>query len=124
MAYVSSLPVFNALTGLLPCEGAKAMPYVADFSATTEYDFDFTQQVQNKQFTTVQGLYVDNSANASSVVITVGGTNQTITVKANTCGYYTLLSTGNPSFKITSAGGVSVPLVFLNFYVPPTVWAV
>ena len=121
-APVSSVPVFNALTGLLPCEGAKAMPFVCDFSVTTEYDFDFTLQKNQGQFSTVQGIYVDNSLNASPLQIEVGGTLQNIVVKKQTAGYYTLLTTGNPTLRLISAGGVVVKVVFINFYVPPTVW--
>lgn len=120
---LGQLPIFNALTGLLPCEGARALPYVADFSINTEYDFDFTLQFNQKQFTAIQGLYIDNSKNAQSVTVTcLGGTEQTIVAPPNSCGYYTLLSTSPPKFSVASSGAVSVFLAFLNFYVPPTVW--
>lgn len=123
-ASVTQLPVLNALTGSLPCEGAKALPYTMDFSATNEYDFDFTAQYQQGQFTTVQGCFIDNSLNAATLIITIDGTNQTIVVPKNSCGYYVFLTTTPPKLKITSTGNVSVYVAFINFYVPPTVWSV
>lgn len=121
---IGQLPVFNALTGSLPCEGAKCLPYQADFSAANEYDFDLTAQWQSQQFSTLQGFYIDNSANSSTVTITCGTTNQTIVVPPQSCGYYTMLMTTPPKFSAVSAGAVVVYIALMNFYVPPTVWKV
>lgn len=122
MAFAPTLPIFNALTGLLPCEGPRALPFDADFSATTEWDFDFTQQWNNKDFTTIQCAYIDNSANAVSATLIVNGTGQTIVAPPNSCGYYTLLATQPPKFALQSTSGGLVHIDFMNFYVPPTVW--
>lgn len=122
MSQIGSLPVFNALTGLLPCEGAKGLSYSADFSAAQEYDFDFTIQYQNKVFTAIQCVWIDNADSASVAILIVNGSGQRIVAPANSQGYYTLLATSPPKFQFLSAGGVIVPIDFLNFYVPPTVW--
>lgn len=125
MAQVSFIAPQNALNGVLPCEGPKALPYTMDFSLADEYDFDFTQQYQQNVFTSVQCAYVDNSLNGQNTTIIVNGTGQQISVPANSQGYFTLLAVPAPKFAVASAGaGVLVQIIFLNFYIPPTVWAV
>lgn len=124
MTAVNSLPVLNALTGSLPCEGAKALPYVMDFSLAGEYDFDLTQQQQQGQFTTLQGFFIDNSANSDTVTITCNVTDQPIIVPPNSQGYYSMLMTTPPKFTAVSSGAVQVYIALMNFYIPPTVWKV
>ncbi len=120
---VGEIGIQNAMNGALPCEGPKVLPYAADFNASTTYDFDLTQQFNQKAFTTLQGLFCDNSANGSPVTVTVNGTGQTFTIKKNTCGFYILLMPDSgPKFSLASAGAVSVYFAFLNYYVPPEVW--
>ncbi len=123
MPVVSTVGIQNAMNGALPCEGPKVLPYTADFNASTTYDFDFTQQFNQGAFTTLQGLFCDNSANGSPVVVTVDGTGQTFVIKKNTCGFYILLMPeGGPKLRLVSAGAVSVYFGFLNYYVPPIQW--
>lgn len=123
MPTVSTISPQNALDGLIPCEGPKALPYLMDFSAAAEYDFDFTQQWQQQTFSTIQCCYIDNSLNASPVTVTVNGTGQTITCPANSQGFFTLLTVPPPQFAVVSAGSVVVQIIWLNFYIPPTVWS-
>lgn len=122
MPTVNNLSIQNALNGSLPCEGAKVLPYNADFAAAATYDFDLTQQWQQKSFSTVQGFYINNSANLSPVTVTVNGTGQTIVVPASKSGFFIMLMPSPPKLSINSAGGVTVYIAFLNFYVPPIVW--
>lgn len=119
---VSSLQINNALNGSLPCEGAKVMPYYMDFAAALQFDFDLTFQYNQKQFTTVQGFYIDNHLNGSTVTVTIDGTGQTIVVPANKSGFFIMLMPVPPKFSIASAGAITVYIAFLNFYVPPIVW--
>lgn len=121
---VTMLAVQNALNGLIPCEGPKALCYAADFSVATEYDFDLTQQFQQNIFTMLQCIFIDNSDNSSVVEVTVNGTGQTFQAPANSCGFYTLLMTSPPKLVLASQGGVVVNVQLLNFYIPPTVWLV
>lgn len=121
---VSFIAPQNALNGLTPCEGPKALNYIMDFTAAAEYDFDLSQQWQQGAFTTVQCAYIDNGLNTSPCFITVNGTGQTITVPPNTCGFYTLLMVDPPKLSIASAGQFQIYVALLNFYVPPTVWKV
>ena len=124
MTTIGTLGIQNVLTGGMPCEGAKVLPYVMDFSAASQYDFDLTGQYQGNQFTTLQCAYIDNSANGSSLTISMNVTNQTIVVPKNSCGYFTLVMPAPPKLSVTTAGLVKVYMALMNFYIPPTVWSV
>jgi hypothetical protein len=123
MALVSNLGILPAMNGIVPCEGAKCIPFTADFSAAAEYDFNFTPLQQQGQISTIQCVYVDNTGNGSNLVLTVGGTQQTITVPKNSAGFFTIIAPQYTTVKATTAGMVAVYLAFLNFYIPPIVWA-
>ncbi len=122
MAVVSNLSIQNALNGQLPCEGAKVLPYIMDFAASVQYDFDLTQQYNQGSFSSVQGFYIDNTGNGSTVVVTVDQTQQTIVVPAGKSGFFIMLMPSPPKLSARSAGAVSVYIGLINFYVPPIVW--
>jgi hypothetical protein len=111
-------------THLPPCEGYRAAPFLLDFNVGADYLIDFTQPQQNKQFTTIQTVYVDNSLNTSDLVIAVEGTQQRQVVPKNTCGYFVLVAPTPTKVRLSSSGAFVIPVQFLNYYIPPTVWAV
>lgn len=78
-------------------------------------------------------LYIDNSnANSVQVAITIAGTNQVVTVPANTQGYYPVLAqdrrTGGANLSLTgnapNAGAALFPVKIhlINFMVEPFQW--
>lgn len=109
--------------GVVPCEGAKCVPFIADFNLASVYDFDFTTAQQGGQISSIQTVFIDNSANGSALVITIDGTQQSFSVKANTCGFYILIAPMATRVHATTVGLVKVYFAFLNFYIPPTVWS-
>lgn len=118
---IGAMPVRE---GELPCEGQKAVPFTLDFGLYASFDIDLNQQQQQKLFTSAQGAYIDNSDNADVLEILCGGTNQRVIFPANSCGYVPLLLTTPATLTINSPGGVVVQFTLLNFYIPPTIWAV
>lgn len=120
----TNLNMQNVMNGTVPCEGPKSFSFELDFTVATEYDFDFTNEYQRQQFTTLQCAYVDNSQNTSPLTITMNGTSQTIVCPKNACGFFPLLATMPPRGKVETAGAVArVYVGFLNYYIPPTVWS-
>lgn len=113
---------FKLPNGEMPCEGTKAFPVVLDFTAANAYLVDFTQQYQQKQFTTVQCVFIDNSENSDDLDVICQTTKAVITAPPFSQGFYTLLQPSPPVFQVQSNGNLVVEIVFLNFYVPPTVW--
>lgn len=109
----------------LPSEGPKAIPILLDFTgAIATYTLDLLLLTERGFLSMVQCLYIDNSGSSNPVVVTVNGTNQNITAKANTQGYYAVLAP-NPC-KLTFAGTantVLVPVFLLNMPVSGSVWS-
>ncbi len=116
--------VFGVLNGYPACEGQKSVAITIDFNLGSTWEFDFTTLQQQKTFTTVQTVFIDNSLNNQDVVVTINSTNQRFVVANNTCGYYTLIAPPSTIVTVVSTGLVLVNFQFLNFYIPPTIWTV
>lgn len=123
----------------LPC------PYIDDkeqpqcFSG--QFTFSNTQTTDTVDLTpddraidfSLRTLYIDNSSpNSVQVAITIAGTNQVITVPANTQGYYPALAqdrwTGAANLSLTgnapNAGAALFPVKIhlINFMIEPFQW--
>ncbi len=117
-----NIPVVN---GSVPCEGTKILPFSLDFTAgPTSYSIDFTQVFQQKQFSTLQTVWIDNSENNDPLSIVCNTSNQIITAPARSQGYYALLQPTPGRVLVQTAGSLVITIIFLNFYIPPTVWPV
>jgi len=113
-----------ALNGSLPCEGTKVFPFVLDFTGgKNAYLIDLTQQAQQKQFTTLQTIYIDNSLNTAALSVICSVTNQVITCPALSQGYFPILQPMPPQFQVQTTGNLVVTIQLLNFYIPPAVWS-
>lgn len=113
-------PIKNAM---IPAEGPKAIPTKLTFGgAITTYAVDFGQNVALRQISFIQGAYVDNSANSSSVTIVCNMTNQIVTIPALSQQYVPLLAGDPPQFTVTSNGTAAVPIYWLNVPLPADHW--
>jgi len=114
-------PIFNGPT---PHEGPRALAVNCPFtSEIAEFNIDLTLSQTQAYISVIQGVFVDNSDNADVVSITANGaTNQTIDFPAGAQGYIPILATKPTSFNVSSAGAVTVPLIFLNVSVPAIIW--
>lgn len=116
---------FPVTNGAVPCEGTKAFPFLLDFTGgKNAYVIDLTAQFQQKQFTTMQTAFVDNSANTDTLEIICNTTNQVIVCPALSQGYYALLSPSPPKLQVQTNGGLILEIILLNFYIPPEVWII
>ncbi len=107
----------------IPDEGPKCLPFALDFSAQPSYAIDL-QSLQSRNFLSViQSVFIDNSANPQAVTMAIDGTQQRVTAKAYTQGYYTVLIPNPPRFTVSSAGAVVVRLQCLNVPVAGAVWS-
>lgn len=119
----ASIPVFNAQ---VPEEGPKCVPLLFDFTgSTTEIDLDLTQLIDNRLISMIQTLFIDTTGAAGTLSIKINGSNQTITVKANTQGYYPVMVPNPAKFVATSTAGATkiFTIVFINVPVAPGQWA-
>lgn len=116
---------FAIQNGAVPCEGTKAFPFNLDFTGgKNAYAIDLTAQYQQKQFTTLQTVWIDNSANASPLEIIANTTNQVIVAPPMSQGFYAILQPTPPKFQVQTNGGIVLQIILLNFYIPPFMWQI
>lgn len=115
---------FTTTNGELPCEGTKALPFNLDFTVADAYLIDLTQQYNQKLFTSIQCVYIDNSLNPSPLQIICGTTNQVTTCPPFSQGFFELLLPTPPKLMVQTIGVLVVNIQLLNFYIPPDVWTI
>lgn len=106
-------------------EGSKTLRVDYDFSGGTQaYTTDIVQIKQQGKMSLLQSVYIDNvtGSNNQPVVLTVSGTNQSISVPANFQGVFPLFVTDRAVFGVTSSGNGKVSIFFQNFEVAPFMW--
>ena len=106
--------VYGAST---PKEGPKFARVPLDFVALAAYSLDLQAwQAQGGSLSMIQSVYVDNSGNDAVMSILFQGSNQVITVKGRTQGYYAALCPNAPKMLFTCNGGTGPCVVYLlNF---------
>src|SRR5271168_4809205 len=124
-----SAGVFETGNGYYPQEGSRVVSAQYNWATIAAYAEDGSQLVALGVESTLQGLYIDNSANTQGVQIIIAGTGQTINCPASSQGYFLAFFSGIPSFNIaTVLAGVPTPIAattrvcLLNFPVSPAVW--
>jgi hypothetical protein len=120
----NNLRPLRVWTAAVPKEGPATVPYLVDFTIVQAANIDLSQLFNNAGMSIVQAVFADNSANASPLYITIPDTQQKLCWPAYSQGYLPCLQTTNFKFVAQSAGGVIVPIQFLNFNVAPMVWSV
>ena len=93
----NSLAYFTVNGQMLPAEGPRAVPLALDFSLTGEYDLNLQNIVSRGYISMIQAVFLDNSANASSLTIAFPGSSQEITIAPNRQGYFAVLCPNPPA---------------------------
>lgn len=83
---------------------------------------DLTMQLAQGKIAGVQTIYVDLLDHLGDVSIVMPDTGQRIIAKAQTQGYYPVLSTNLMKFEITSNVNGKFPIQFINFPIAGAVW--
>lgn len=127
---INNQPALSVTNATLPPEGPKAIPLTLDFTSVSGQPM---YVIQVSQFymkgagwpglSAIQGLYLDNRANASPLVVSVSQTNQNITVAAGFQGYYPLLSPNGGTLTFASVGGVVCFAEVYNIPMPAGTWS-
>lgn len=132
------MPAFSAISQLrlsfvglrnlkVPKEGPKSIPVQLQFNtlATTDLDLDLLSQEQLNKFSMVQGLYVDNGRNGSTLTITIGVSQQRIDIPPNNQAYLPVLCPNPIKIHFNSAGNIDDCFChLLNFPVTALMWHV
>lgn len=120
------LPSF-ALSALASSKmGGVCIPYTLNFGSIGTISIDLTEELMNDAIDQIQSIYVDNSNNNNPMTMKFSGTQLVIQVAANRQGVYpSFAARGRFSitFVTTVAGGLLVPVGFLNQTLPYAVWS-
>lgn len=120
---ISPASFIGVNNALVPCEGPRAIRVPLDFTQAQAFDVDLSNLQARGFVSMIQSVFIDNSTNASTLTLTINGSGQSITVKANTQTYVQVLCPNPPKFTASSTGNVnSVVIDFLNFPVNFAQW--
>jgi hypothetical protein len=99
-----------------PVSGGVGIPTGLDFTGSDVASGDLAVEQSTGIIGFVQSIWIDNSLNAKALSIVFPGTQQKITVKANTQGYYPVVPfQGTFTWQANSIGAaVIVPVIFMN----------
>lgn len=117
---LNSQSIFNAL---VPKEGPKMVPFIANFPTAASYLIDLTLTMQQTRITVIQSMFLDCSQATASTTVSVQGTQLVIELEAGDQGYFPLLvpETG-AKITVASASTKPVTIILLNVPVPASVW--
>ena len=113
-------PIQNQL--IVGKKGPLAAFMLLDFTITNEWDLDMQQVQGTNQFDLCQTIYIDASAAGADFQVFVPGSQQIITAKAGTQGYYNIICPNPIKMQFTCAGG-QVRIHLTNVAIPGAVWS-
>jgi hypothetical protein len=119
-AATNSVTVLNAL---VPPEGPKCVPTPLDFRTASTAVVDFTLATMQAKITTIQAIWVDNSANGAAVTIQSEALSQNIVIPAGYQCSVPVAATNRPKFLVstTAATGLYVTILWFNVPLPGVV---
>lgn len=108
----------------VPKKESISIPITMDFTGgNTVSIIDLTLTVDNQVFEFLQAIFIDNSANASSLTVVASVTGQSLVIPPLSQAYMPVVIGDQPVITGTSSGGVKVPLQLLNFPISTLVWS-
>lgn len=103
-------------------EGQRGIPLTLDFTAQTAWLLDLKVAQAQAHVSYIQTIYIDNSQNTATLSVSAGTNGQVITIPPKSQAYLPILAVTPPVLRVSTAGGVFIPLQLLNFPVTPCVW--
>jgi hypothetical protein len=117
---IATIPVTNMKW---PEQGPTSS-FLGSFAMPNTYTIELNKHETSAKVDLPQTLFFDASLSTGSVILTFSGTQQTLTLPAQSAGYIPIVTTDQPSFTIVGAGGGSIGLTFLSVPLPASVWSV
>lgn len=122
---LSPTPVPNQLTATTaPKEGEKIEVITLDFSVTSTYTLDFSNQQFTAVFSSVKCMFIDNSLNNATLSLYNPATNATIIAPPNSQGIYPAFAPNPVKMTAICSGGAVAQVCFLNVAYPISTWRV
>lgn len=116
--------IFEVFNNRWPTSGiSRCLTFMHDLSAASAvYDFVFEESEKDMEF--IQAVHVNNFANVATLTITVGATQQSLTIPIGKQAILPLFAPTPTRLKISStiAAGVLIPIHLLNTPQASIVW--
>lgn len=112
---------FAVFNGCMPKEGPKSIPAMLILDDNSQ-EVNFLGLIEKQLVSEIQGVFIDNSANAASLSVKCNATGHTIVCPANAQGIFPLFAPNPPIFTVGTSGNATVNLQFLNFPVQAYQW--
>lgn len=124
MAVAQGRNVFGIPNLTAPAQGGVGIALNMDFTNVNVVQGDLQQEQSSGVLDYVQSMYLDNSLNTKSISLVIGGTLQTITLKAGQQALLPVIpATGIFRWQATSTGAaLLVPVIFSNLPFNPYLW--
>lgn len=108
--------------GLAPVKGPRVIPVQLDFTLNASYEVEMTalQELDKAEF--IQGVYADNSVNASPLIFFNRENGFTATIPPFSQGWVPLPLSNPPHIKVSTAASLVINVLFSTFPVPAAVW--
>lgn len=125
-------PVTQQLTpyrvplGEVPEQGSVAADFSLNFNNDNVFIKETFQEQSKLEIDFVQSIYIDNSASATALTVSIQGTLYSITVKAHTQGWYPIIIPAGKATLIFSKAMTEASIVnitLLNSMLPYVNWA-
>lgn len=108
----------------IPNDGPRTLPLTFDFTAYDSYVVDLGSLEQQGRISMVQTVFVDTSGTDKALTIKSRGSNQVLTVKGRTNGYYNILASSPTVLEFTCVGGpAALSCQLVNVPIAGAVWA-
>lgn len=119
MSNLNNLITYN---GAIPAEGPTAIGALIETNENQTTLIDLSHLISTGKLSGVQTVFVDLNNYAGDVTIKSLGTDQLLTIKAGTQGYYPILATNLLKFNITAPIAGKFNIYFINFPIALGVW--
>ncbi len=104
-------------------EVPKCVPVNLDWTTSASESIDLTTLQNAGRVNNIRSLFIDNSTNNGSILVTVSGTSQAISLGAGYQGYFPLLVSDQAKFVISTTGSLTSIVEFINVDMPYGTWA-
>lgn len=116
-------PAFQIQSSLWPTDGQpKSLRAVLDFTGSTDIAFDLFFEIMDGVTESIQGVFVDNADSATALTLNFSINQHRLVIPAGSQGTFPILAGVSCQGTAHSAGGVAIPLHFLNVPTPWNIW--
>jgi hypothetical protein len=100
------------------CRGPLVLPVEILFGTSTEGEIDLSEALDRGVIDFISTVYIDMGGRSIDLDIVTNLVSQRVFAKRNTIGYYPLMVSSSPKFKLTASGLDSEPLKLIFSNIP------